>query len=293
MTRRRTIRVLLHAGLGNQMFMYAAGRALALRLDADLVLDISRFRRDHVYHRTFGLGGFPIQARIVAEGPVLRRVPERVSSKIERMIRKSTRWRTVFGIIDERHPAGPSILAPPDRRTLYVDGYWQSERYFADHAQVVRSELTPPRPKEGPITTDLGLIESASLPVAVGVRFYQDVPGAVVDRPAILSAYRRVLLAHRERHPEAAYFVFTEEPQSFADAECLGVPFRVVGDGVRNGDPVYVMSRCRHFFLGFSSYHWWGTWLADHPRREVHYLPLDRWSPPDYTPGDWRVVSTC
>lgn len=286
----RTVRVLLHAGLGNQMFMYAAGRALAARIGARLVLDVSRFPRDTVYRRTYGLDRFPIHAAVDQGSSLLGLLPLRLTNKAERVIRGSPALRRLCGVIDETQPAGPTIFAPPANRTLYLDGYWQSERYFADHADLIAREVMPPRPDDDTSQAELERIAAAALPVAVCVRFYSDVPGVEIDRPGILEAYRSALVEHRRRHGDATYFVFSDEPQSFADAGCLGVPFHVVGHGRRNEDKLYTLSRCAHFILSFSSYHWWGAWLSGDPRKQVFYLPLGRPTPPHYVPDGWTVV---
>ena len=40
----RAVTVVLQGGLGNQMFQYAAGRALAKRTGAELLVDLNEFR---------------------------------------------------------------------------------------------------------------------------------------------------------------------------------------------------------------------------------------------------------
>ena len=40
-------------GLGNQMFIYATARALALRIDADLILDTQSGYKNDLFKRNF------------------------------------------------------------------------------------------------------------------------------------------------------------------------------------------------------------------------------------------------
>lgn len=49
----RTVRAYLQGGLGNQCFIYATARALALRVGADLELDLDYFGEDKAYARQF------------------------------------------------------------------------------------------------------------------------------------------------------------------------------------------------------------------------------------------------
>lgn len=66
----RCVTVDIHGGLGNQMFQYAAGRALALRVGAVLRLDVSHFFREQkADSRTSMLPVFPRLA-VSADGMV-------------------------------------------------------------------------------------------------------------------------------------------------------------------------------------------------------------------------------
>ena len=50
-------------GLGNQMFIYATARALALRIDADLILDTQSGYKNDLFKRNFLLHSFCISYR--------------------------------------------------------------------------------------------------------------------------------------------------------------------------------------------------------------------------------------
>ena len=58
------VRTYLYGGLGNQLFQCAAGRSLAARVGARLVLDVSSYRRPDEYRR-FCLDGFAIDADVM------------------------------------------------------------------------------------------------------------------------------------------------------------------------------------------------------------------------------------
>ena len=70
-------------GLGNQMFMYAAARRLALKNDAELVLDTCNgFSRDS-YNRSYQLDQFNIAGR-----PATAREAMRPFNRLRRKILK-------------------------------------------------------------------------------------------------------------------------------------------------------------------------------------------------------------
>lgn len=288
-----TVRVILGGGLGNQLFMYAAGRALAARIDGRLILDTAEFRRDHVYKRIYLLDQFPIAGEAI--GPGMRSA---LLISAERVIRRLPPLPALLGLVQEETRDGlpvfqAGIVDRPRRRSVALRGYWQSERYFCDQAAIVRRELSPPPPRLPSALDELARIEAARHAVAVGIRFYHEVPGANTDAAAVIAAFRARLVEHAARSPGAEYFLFTEEPRHFADPGCLGVPFTTITHRERNEDaPVnlHLMTRCRTFFIGYSSYHWWGAWLCPDSRRTVHYIHFPGRPCADYAAGDWTIL---
>jgi hypothetical protein len=290
---KHSVRALVMGGLGNQLFIYAAARALALRTGARLLLDVSRFQLDVTYHRMFLLDRFPIHAEVLRPGLV-----GRAGLLLERAVRKSpllTRWSDIIVDPSFGGPFGllPELVTAPPRRSVTLDGYWQSEEYFRDAADVVRRELFPPAPACPVALRELSAIKSAGHAVAVAIRFYREIPGAVVDPAAVIAPFRRALVDHHAAHPEASYFLFTEEPELFADTDCLRVPFTVVTPRPRNEDAptdLHLLAHCTSFFLGYSSFHWWGAWLSTAEGKTVHYLHRPGRPCRDYVPAEWKVL---
>ncbi|MEY3950106.1 MAG: hypothetical protein RJB43_1461 [Verrucomicrobiota bacterium] len=86
----KKIVVALEGGLGNQMFQYAAGRALSLRVGAPLALDLRPLLRQG--QRAYGLGVFRLgEAELITEG----KLPGR-AGKFRRWLRKLTGGERTF-----------------------------------------------------------------------------------------------------------------------------------------------------------------------------------------------------
>ena len=128
--------VKIKAGLGNQMFQYAFGRALSLERKEKLFLDISYYqnqpKRDA--KRTFILDAFGIQADITSE-----ELSRKFNTKFKIFLRKL--YRRIKKIND--YTFYPSLLRS---RSSYYEGTWINEKYFLKYADEIRGELSLKNP---------------------------------------------------------------------------------------------------------------------------------------------------
>jgi len=135
--------VKLLGGLGNQMFQYATGRAVANRLGTPLLLDLSAFERYNLRH--YELGAFHIEARVATSSDLVRAgcntvlpVWLRRLGRLAGLIRPAALHKETAFTYDEKIL---QVYAP-----VQLDGYWQSERYFLDVADKLRKEFTLSQP---------------------------------------------------------------------------------------------------------------------------------------------------
>ncbi|NQW46530.1 MAG: hypothetical protein HQ464_02045 [Planctomycetes bacterium] len=288
-----TIRVNLAGGLGNQMFMYAAGRALAERTGGRLLLNRAAFRRDRVFKRVFLLDRFPVSAALLPDdwsGRALDAV-DSLSSACPWLVPGLTVIREPLNSGDAAFCV--ELLRTGEGRSVSLRGYWQDERYFRDCAGIIRREFAPP-PIGDSLAAEYRLpIEQAPHPVAVCIRFFREVPAETSEPGMIIAAFRRVVAEHARCVPGCQYFVFTEEPHYFDDSTSLGVYATVVKNGSRNEDApthLHLISLCRTFFIGYSSFHWWGAWLGEQACKKVTYLRFPGRRGADYAAAGWNVV---
>ena len=128
-------------GLGNQLFCYAAARRLALKSDAELVLDdVSGFSRDLLYQRRYQLDHFRIPCRKATKAERLEPL-----SRLRRYLKRATNRHRPFQLRNYIQQAGvdfdPRLLMLRPKGTLFLEGYWQSESYFKDVEETIRSDL--------------------------------------------------------------------------------------------------------------------------------------------------------
>lgn len=288
--RKRTLTATMFGGLGNQMFIYAFARALALAAQRELVLDVDSFQGDRTYGREFLLDRLRIAGSIKPIAPLTRR--RRIWRAITRRYnhRLPLRYRTM--LVEDKMPGFQPKLMAADYRAgdVVVEGYWQTEKYFAHLADRLREELRCEPELDADAQRELALIRAAPVPVAIGLRFFREVPGFKSGLPAkkqqLLARIGRIF----GRRPEVRLFVFTEEPQLVREMLGDEIAYTPITHRPANRDAfqnLFLMNHCAEYLVGVSSYHWWGAWLSRAPQPRI-YATQDEIPPNrDYFPDTW------
>lgn len=297
----RKIVVQLAGGLGNQMFQYAAARALSARLKSELVLDTwSGFAHDKIYRRSYELGVFPIIAREATaweRAPFwfdrsLKRLSITVGARCQHSLVGSKRHR-----LEEDQLCFLSSLVEGELPLpLWMTGYWQSPRYFDSVANLIASELSPPEPKS-PVLLQLGAEMRDGPSVAVGIRLYEESPdpkaqsnNRTVKGPADVNVALAEMAA---AVPGARHYVFCTHRADFLNALALPAETKFVtaADGYKNAiDTLWLLSQCHHHISTNSSFYWWGAWLSEKSARgrQPMIFAADNFSNVDTVPANWR-----
>jgi len=165
------------------------------------------------------------------------------------------------------------------RARTYLDGYWQSEKYFSDVADTIRREFTI-RDQLDAGTRELldriGTAESVSVHVRRGD--YVSHPRASRARSVCTPGYYLRCVAHiaeRVGHPHL--FVFSDDPDWVAANLRFEHPTTLVSTVPARPDygDLRLMSACRHHIIANSSFSWWAAWL--NPHRDKLVLAPRRW----------------
>lgn len=264
------ITVLLNGGLGNQLFQYAAGRALSERHGVELCLDLSRLKHPEPGDtpRRFELASFNIKASLLAKEN--RQPLGSYRTLVHRVLLKA--GITLLGSITLKEQSSrfdPLFLKAPS--DCILDGFWQSERYFKQITNILQQELIFKTPSPALVKASALLSDSV---VAVHVR-----RGDYVTNPAAASFhsicsqdyYRTAATKIQQRYPDAQFLVFSDDPAWCHEHLDLGLPFRLAEDFRLNGpaEEMLLMSRCRHQIIANSSFSWWGAWLNNSPDKLI------------------------
>lgn len=290
------ITVSLIGGLGNQMFQYAAGKALAERHGVALLLDLSWFRNYEL--RPFLLDRLSVPEAEAARysGTNAEKAPFIRSLWRQRIDRVLVR----AGFPGLGPPAGhyrePHFHYDPAFEELgpavSLFGYFQSERYFNSIAEMLQNCFSPREPFNAGSAETLSLIERSRLPVSVHVRRGDYLKSGTAEVHGILgeSYYQGALSRIEAKTGEGAeVFVFSDDPLA-AEQVLNFVPksrlTHVRGNAERPWEDMALMARCRHHVIANSSFSWWGAWLNPSPGKIV--IAPQAW----FTPGELRLRNT-
>ena len=258
-------------GLGNQLFIYAAARRLALAHNAELLLDdVSGFARDRTYQRQYQLNHFRIPCRKATLAERLEPL-SRIRRYFKRAINRQRSFAARSYIRQEGMDFDSRLLSVKPRGTLYLEGYWQSEQYFKEVEATIRADLRIIPPTDA---ANLPMAEGirSSVAVAVHVRFF-DAPQESGVNNAPGDYYARAVAKMESLAPHAHYFIFSDQPAAararipLPDARVTVVAHNQ-GNEAAYAD-LWLMTQCQHFIIANSTFSWWGAWLANQPNKQV------------------------
>lgn len=271
--------VRMKGGLGNQMFQYAAARAVALNAGLPLALDLRHYQREREHG--YALGGFaladvPLDA--AQQPPVLRERPlayvfARLSGRGPRVLRESSL------------NFDPAIAAASGPACL--EGYFQSEQYFSAHGATIRAELTPVSAPDAQNARWLAEIQADPCAVSLHVRrgdYVRNAKFAAHHGTCTPEYYARALAHIAEKmQADPVVYAFSDDPDWVRENLDLPAKIKVVGhnDASRNIEDLRLMSACRHHIIANSSFSWWGAWLNPRPEKIV------------IAPAVWFADPTC
>jgi hypothetical protein len=259
----KAVIAIIKGGLGNQLFIYAAARALALRCGRELYLDRKRGYTNDKYGRTYRLDRFPIVAKDMPESwriaPNLKHPWHKAVRAWNKLLPRA--WRSYYA--ERRNQSAAQITSlVPKRERITLLGYWQDEAYFADQAETIWQELQPPAPEDArnlALGRDLADCESVFLHIR-RVRYPDHLDAAYYQR-AVDEALRQCV------YPK--FVILGDDPEwAIRNVDFHGAACEVIthNDSDEMAD-LWLMTQCRHAIVANSSFSWWGAWLGDRHRK--------------------------
>ncbi len=264
-------------GLGNQLFQYAFGYAIAKDNGEELRLDTSFYNKklsSRLTVRTLDMFQLPLINKTTVNPveisqfiPLLQKPS--VNYLIRRILPKTIRIGRLTYVKEDKLQYLPEVITVKNKY-VYYDGYWHSDRYFSKYREDLIAQFVY---NNESIESAYSLLQNATNEietVAVHIRrgdyITQKNPNAMGP-----DYYREAIKIAQSLIKRSVFCFFSDDPvwvkENFGD-----IPQSVIVNNPRilnDIEEFQLMARCRHQIISNSSYSWWAAWLNDNPNKIV------------------------
>jgi hypothetical protein len=253
--------------LGNQMFQYAALKALSLKTGFECFLP------NHLNIKPDGAYDFTNNKWLEYRLDLLE------CFNITTSIKENT-LTEVFQEKDFEFDFNINLISD----NIAIEGYFQSYKYFSDYNQEIRNEFIF---KDHTLKKCKNIISQYSNPIAIHIR-----RGDYVNHPGFWSVTPEYIIQALSINfgPDTTYLVFSD------DIEWCKNTFEddfIFVEGNNQYEDLCLMSLCNHNIISNSSYSWWAAWLNANPNKKV-VAPTNWFIEPkplnDLYPTNWILI---
>lgn len=284
----------LHCGMGNQMFMYAFGRALEEETGKKVCYDVSWFRNQKKYrekHEVFdAFSNFNI-----ANAKKISYRPDIYYNKLAKKI-----------LILFYHKLKMKLGAPCDRSLMFsvkrhsrniltLHNYPFNLYYFNKYNKEVFNDFTLKTPLDEKNKKMLEEIKKHKNSVSIHIRRGDYLKTGSVSRICTIDNYYNKALKIFEKMDDVHYFIFSNDIEWTKKNLKTGKPTTYVdiNDEQHGYLDLELMKNCKHNIIANSTFSWWGAYLNQNPDKIVG-APQTYWEGPyglpiQY-PDDWKII---
>ena len=241
-------------GMGNQMYNYACGYAVARKTGEELRLD--RSACDNSTLRDFELDHFHIRYKEKESFP-----NRTFWQKLYKRLRRDLKYQVVFEqdmfAVDER-------VFAKTKREKYLHGYWQCLGYFEEYLDELREMFTPNYDQSEEVKAlmkQLRETDSCALHVRGG-----DLGGPSREY------FQRAIERMQEEKPGVSFYVFTNDApkaKECLDGKTAEMKYVTELGTFSDIDEFFLMSSCQNQIISNSTYSTWAAYLNTAPGRVV------------------------
>ena len=269
----RIIIAKISEGLGNQLFMYANAYAISKKFDFDLCLDpYSGYYKNNI--RSFMLNNFNVTSNMAPTDWIFsngyRNLIKKIKIKCEFLKKKKS---FLFEPKDKNKLTKfSSIKLNNFDNKIYIDGNFESEKYFLDYRNELLNQFS--FKKDMSNNKYLDIIRKHNV-VSISVRQnrYSERMNNKFDQYSISKSqdfvaktvnyiYQSIKFIKSKVHnPKFLLWSndFTGLEKYFPTNEFL----YVINPEDKILNDFYLLTQCKYFIVGPSTFSWWGAWLSN------------------------------
>ena len=280
--------VKLQGGLGNQMFQYAIGRHL-FHVNKDILkLDITSFKNNT--KRSYSLDCFNFPEVFATNEEIkwfkkYQRKPGRVWFLYNRLFAEKAKYAQ-----EGQFHFDQEILKL--KSPVYLDGYWNTEKYFQDIRDILLKDFQIKIPLSGKnkeISERIILVDSVSVHVRRG-DYANDPKTNIVHGTLSNEYYDKAFMLIKKLVKDPRFFIFSDDIGWVRNNIVFPFPATYIdwNDDKTAFEDLRLMSLCKHHIIANSTFSWWGAWLSQNPKK-IAIAPL-KWFNTKKSSTDTRDV---
>lgn len=268
----------LYAGLGNQLFQFAAGTALARKHNDEARFEHSVATRIRIHRLSMQSSplvalGLKIPEASTADALRIdlpwRRVQRWIGKRPTRLIQRGARSATKIAAFNQA------------RGDIYLHGYWQGPPFFQHGRDQIARQLLALTPNMAPNRQWLDLLAqpgSAAVHVRRGdyLKFGNTPPRFRILQP---DYYQRAIKAVQSQQPVERVVVFSDDISWCREHLNLGIPCHFVERLSSKSsmiDDFMCLASAQIIITGNSTFSWWAAWIS-HERSNATVVCPQEW----------------
>lgn len=258
--------VKLKGGLGNQMFQYATGLAVATAQRGELKLDVSGYDDPRYVNantpRQYRMHAFNLSVCIATHEEVKKyKYPFGIFSKASRFLN--------LRILKKRYI--DYELSFFKRSHRYVEGYFQSEKNFQNIKDMVLKEFTLKKESETFSIEKRKIDKEKSISVHIRRGDYVNDPKTNAAHGVCSKEYyEKAISLMRQKIEDPIFYFFSDDIEWVKKEFGVHADFKYISNpNLQEYEELMLMSLCTHNITANSSFSWWGAYLNQNSSKIV------------------------
>ena len=274
--------VKIWGGLGNQMFQFAAAKALSEKNNVLLKLDISHFNKtvSGEARRKYRLDIFPnIKEEFASPTEIKKMLPRFKMNLINKVYKNFNQKILNFNkSYKVERSFSYSEINLHDNKSAYLDGYWQAEKYFNIEPNLIKKifclDYLDSNTSLKSYVKKIKETTSVSIHVRRGdyvTNRYTNSHHGVIKSNYYAESIKNIVQLTSE---DLTFFIFSD------DIDWCKKNIKISYEHVYITTPedyfdLYLMSICKHNIIANSSFSWWAAWLNKYDKKVV--IAPEKW----------------
>ena len=269
----KTIVAKISEGLGNQFFMYANAYAISKKFNLNLCLDpYSGYTKNNI--RSFMLDNFNISSTIAPSDWIFSSNYRNIIKKIKINYDFFKQKKSFFFELKDKNKLTKynSIKLDNMDDTFYVDGNFESEKYFSNYRENLTNEFTFKNDLSDNKYLDI-INNNSVVSISVRQNRFSERENNKYSKYSINKSkdflvktidyiYQSIkFIKTKINKPKFLLWSddFTDLEKYFPKNEFL----HVINSKNKTLNDLYLLTQCKYFIVGPSTFSWWGAWLSN------------------------------